>query len=501
MKKIKQIFITLILALPFLMMFSGCKKFLDRQPLGATLNDLNQGGIEAEVFGMYSNLRNSMGFTSIPWLAVHDFRSEDSEKGSDPADGAEWVAPFDNYAYVKDLWATNTYWDDHYSLIADANSALQKADSLSLTSDPNTIKNIAEAKFLRAFAYFDLVRTFGEVPKIDFKIYQAADICKPKATVPQIYALIDADLQYAAAFLPTSWGSQYPGRISSGAARALHAKTYLYRQNWGMALGLAQQVITSGTYSLHSSYFGIFKDAGENSSESLFEIQAYVSPNGAINNGCIFATTQGVRASTASGWNLGWGWNTPTQSLIDAYEANDKRKPSSILFSGQSDDPTYGGYGRTLPNHVSAGGPLPRKFWNKKIYADPAYRASTGQSDNPNWINKRIIRYSDVLLIAAEASNETGGGATAIVWVNQVRARAGLPALTYSTAAQLRAVIKQERRVEFGVEGERFFDLVRWGDALSVLGGMGYTARCNYYPIPQNIIDRCGGVVVQNPLW
>lgn len=502
MRNSKRIFLSLVLALPLLAMFSGCKKFLDRKPLGATLDDLAQGGIEAEVFGMYSNLRNSAGFTSIPWLGVHDFRSDDSEKGSDPSDGAEWVAPFDNYAYVKDLWATNTYWDDHYSLIADANSALQKADSLNLTTDPSTLKNIAEAKFLRAFSYFDLVRTFGQVPKIDFKIYQASQLCKAKSTEAEIYALIDADLQYAAANLPSTWGSQYPGRLSSGAALSLHAKTYLYRQNWAQALALAQQVINSGVYSLNSSYYGIFKDAGENSGESIFEIQAYVSPNGAIDQGCIFATTQGVRASTASGWNLGWGWNTPTQNLVDAYEAGDVRKGSTILFSGQSDDPTTGGYGRVLPNYVlDPGGFLPRKFWNKKIYADPAKRAATGHSDNPNWINKRIIRFSDVMLIAAEASNELGQGATGIAWLNAVRTRAGLGDRTYTTQAQMRTHIKQERRVEFGVEGERFFDLVRWNDALTVLGPLGYTARCNYYPIPQPVIDRCGGAVVQNPLW
>ncbi len=491
----------IMVALPLLVLLSGCSKFLDRKPLGATLEDLNQGGIEAEVFGLYSDLRGSAGFTTIPWLAIHDFRSDDSEKGSDPADGAEWVAPFDNYAYVKDLWATNTYWDDHYTLIAEANAAIQKADSLNLNAEANTLKNLGEAKFLRAYAYFDMVRTFGEVPKIESKVYKSADLCKPKSSVSQIYALIDADLQFAEGVLPTTWGTQYPGRLSKAAALALHAKTQLFRQNWGAAYGLAQQVISLGTYSLSSSYAGQFKDAGENGSESIFEIQAYVSPNGAIDKGCAFATTQGVRGSTASGWNLGWGWNTPTQNLVDAYEANDSRKPSTILFSGQSDDPAYGGYGRVLPAHVSAGGPLPRKYWNKKIYADPAYRASTGHDGNPNWINKRIIRYADVLLMAVEAANELNNGAANIGLLNQVRSRAGVPARTYTTQAQLRDDIKKERRVEFGVEGERFFDLVRWGDAVSVLSGAGYTNRCRYYPIPQPVIDRCGGVLIQNPEW
>lgn len=502
MRKFKSTFFALLLSLPLFMMLSGCEKFLDRKPLTATLGDLNQGGIEAEIFGIYSNLRNSAGFTSIPWLAVHDFRSEDSEKGSDAADGAEWVAPFDNYQYVKDLWATNTYWDDHMTLITLCNSAIHKADSLGLT-DASTMLNVAEARFLRAYAYFDMVRTFGEVPIHSGKIYQSSDLCKPKNTVAEVYAFIDADLQFAAATLPASWGSQYPGRLSTGAAQALHAKTYLYRQNWAQALAICQQIIASNTYSLNSSYYGIFKDAGENSGESIFEIQAYVSPNGSIDQGCIFATTQGVRAATATGWNLGWGWNTPTDALANAFESGDSRKGSTILFSGQSDDPSTGGYGRVLPNSIfdPVPGPLPRKYWNKKIYADPAYRASTGFSDNPRWINKRIIRYADVLLMAAEASNELGQGATGISWLNQVRTRAGLSGRTYTTQAQMRADVKHERRVEFGVEGERFFDLVRWGDALSALGSLGYTNRCRYYPIPQPVIDRCGGTIIQNPEW
>ncbi len=501
MRNIKPTFFATLLALP-LFFLSGCSKFLERDPLTSTLGDLNQGGIEAEIFGIYSNLRNSAGFTTIPWIGIHDFRSDDSEKGSDAADGAEWVAPLDNFQYVKDFWATNTYWDDHMTLITLANAAIHKADSLVLT-DPNTLKNIAEARFLRAFAYFDLVRTFGEVPVHTGKIYKSADLCKAKSPVPQVYAFIDADLQFAAANLPTTWGSKYPGRLTSGAALTLHAKTYLYRQNWSAALGLCQQVIGANNYSLNSSYFGIFKDAGENGSESIFEIQAYVSPNGSIDQGCGYATCQGVRAATSTGWNLGWGWNTPTDNLVNAFEAGDVRKGSTILFSGQSDDPTTGGYGRVLPNYILAPvpGPLPRKHWNKKIYADPAYRASTGYSDNPRWINKRILRYADVLLMAAEARNETGAGATAMPWVNAVRRRAGLTDLTYTTQAQLRADIKKERRVEFGVEGERFFDLVRWGDAVSVLGPLGYTHRCRYYPIPQPVIDRCPGTITQNPEW
>jgi hypothetical protein len=370
--------------------------------------------------------------------------------------------------------------------------------------------NQAEAKFFRAYMYFDLVRVYGEVPKINFRVYEASQANIEKSPVTAIYQLIDEDLTFAAMYLPTSWvigtDNKYPGRLTSGAAKSLHAKAHLTRKNWAQALSLSQQVINSGQYALLSPYWKIFKDEGENSSESIFEIQSYVSPNGVINNGSIYATTQGVRASTASGWNLGWGWNTPTDALVNSYEAGDPRKDATILFSGKSDDPANGGYGRVLPNSIfdNPAGPLPRKYWNKKIYADPAYRASTGFSDNPAWINQRLIRYADVVLMAAEAANELNSGTLAETYLEMVRARARgtasvLPKVVFANQAQMRDAIKKERRAELAMEGHRFFDLVRWGDAEAVLGPLGYQTRNRYYPIPQQAIDKSGGKLKQNP--
>lgn len=487
----------LVLAIPALFMVSGCKKFLDRKPLTATLDDLKQGGIEGQVFGIYSAIKDydiGQVFGGIPWQGMHNFRSDDSQKGSEPSDGAEWVAPFDNFNYVKDLWASNFYWEAHYRLIHLCNTALQTADSLNLSGVESDV-NIAEARFFRAFSYFDMVRTFGEVPKIDFRIYSSAQANIAKSPTTAIYALIDADLEYAAVNLPAEWGSKYPGRLTSGAAKALLAKTHLFRGNWAQALSLCQQVIASTKYSLFSSYFGIFKDAGENCSESILEWQNYMGPNRTDDHGSWYATCQGVRASSASGWNLGWGWNTPTADFVNSFEAGDPRKGSSILFTGQSDDPATGGYGGVLP----AG--LVQPYWNKKVYADPAVRQSTGYLDGAYWINQRVIRYADVLLMAAECLNETGSGALAAPLVNQVRGRVGLGAIAFVDQAQMRTAIKKERRSELGLEGERFFDLVRWGDALSVLGPLGYVHRCRYYPIPQPEIDRSGGILIQNPEW
>lgn len=509
MNKLKNLSWVLLIAIPLMATLSGCEKFLDRKPLTATLDDLNQGGLEGQIYGLYGAIRNGdiagQGFGGIPWMAMNSFRADDAEKGSSPTDGADWEDIYDRFQYVKDAWSTTTYWDQHYVLINQANTALQTADSLGL-NDPASLANIAEAKFFRAFAYFDLVRAYGEVPKIDFRIYNPADGRKPKASVTEIYALIDADLTAAENGLPMNWNNasgqnKFPGRLTSYAAKALHAKTLLYRQNWAGALGLSQQVINSGAYSLEPSYATIFTNDGENGPESIWEIQAYIGANGADNYFSWYGICQGVRG--AGDWDLGWGWNTPTQTLVDAYETNDPRKDASILFSGQSD-----GRGKILPAYDPTGAAgIPRKFWNKKVYPDQSQQQLTG-SRQAGWTNQRELRLADVILMAAEAANELGGAANeqlAVDYLELIRARARggnnaiLPKVLFSSKAQMRTAIQQERRIELAMEGERFFDLVRWNLAITVLGPSGYQNKHRYYPIPQSAIDFGQGILIQNP--
>lgn len=506
MNKIKHGSWGVLLLAPLFILLSGCSDFLDRKPLTATLEDLNQGGLEGQIYGLYGAIRNGdiagQGFGGIPWLAMHSFRSDETIKGSSADDGADWGVIFDEFKYVKDHWSSNTYYEQHYVLINLANTAIFTADSLNLT-DPASLTNVAEAKFFRAFAYFDLVRTYGQVRKVDFPVYNASQVNSlAKSPEADIFALIDADLEEAKAGLPLTWGSKFPGRLTTGAAKTLHAKTYLWRQQWSMALSLCQQVINSGQYSLESNYSNIFKDAGENGPESIFEIQADIGPGGTNSYYIWHNTAQGVRGSDAQGWNLGWGWNAPTEAQVNSYEPGDPRRAQSILFSGQSDDPANGGYGRTLPAD------LPRKYWNKKAYADPARQQQTGDLHGAGWLNQRVYRYADVLLMAAEAANEIGGAeneqlAEDYLELVRARARAGnnavLPKVEFVSQAQMRTAIQRERRSELAMEGERFFDLVRWGLAPTVLGPSGYQNRNRYYPLPQPVIDQSQGALVQNP--
>jgi hypothetical protein len=517
MKKYRGLIWGMILVIPIISIF-GCKKFLDRKPLTATLNDLNQGALEAKSFGLYSTLRDYVGFSSLPWIDFHSIRDDDAQKGSSTTDGAEINTEFETFQYTKDDWATNTYWSDHYFMINLANEMLFLADSLKVT-DQASLRNIGEACFFRAYSYFELVKAYGEVPLINYYYTNAAQGIKPKATVPELYALIDSDLNVASQYLPLNWEvagtNLYPGRLTTGAAKTLWAQTYLFRQNWSQVIGLCNDVINSGQYSLTPNFVDIWKDglngAGKNGPESIFEMQALVGANGSNYHGTTWGTSQNVRQGGATNdWNLGWGWNTPTDNLQGAWDNSDPRKAATILYSGQSDGgPATGGYGATLPPY-NPGTALDQKYWNKKLYSDPQMRAYTGEvgpSGGADWINHRILRYADVLLMLAEASNETGDGPTAEAMLEQVRARARggnnavLPHIAFTSQSQMRTAIKNERRWEFAIEGYRFYDLVRWGDALGALGSLGYQNKARYYPIPQQVINLSGGVLVQNPEW
>ncbi|MBS1662168.1 MAG: RagB/SusD family nutrient uptake outer membrane protein [Bacteroidetes bacterium] len=515
--RIKYLFGILLVAAPILAI-TGCKKFLDRKPLTATLDDISGGVLEVQSLGLYNTLRTYAGFSSLPWIDFNSIRDDDAQKGSSSTDGAEINTEFETFQYTKDDWATNTFWNDHYYMINLANKELHYADSLKL-KDANSLRNIGEACFFRAYSYFELVKAYGDIPLVNFYYTNAKDGVKPKSPAATIYALIDSDLNVAAQNLPQDWVengvNKYPGRVTKGSANTLWAQTYLMRSNWSRVIALTRQVMTSSEYSLTPNFYDIWKDglngAGKNGPESIFEMQCNLGPNGTNQNGTAWGTSQNVRQGGASlDWNLGWGWNTPTDKLVADWDNSDPRKSMTVLFSGQSDGgPTAGGYGAILPPY-GPGTSLDQKYWNKKVYSDPAMRQYTGQiksAGGADWINHRILRYADVLLMLAEASNETGDGATAENMLMQIRTRARgsadsttvLPHIAYTTQAQMRTAIKNERRWEFAMEGYRFYDLVRWGDAVSVLGSLGYQTRNALYPIPQQAIDLSGGVLVQNP--
>ena len=495
MRKIKSISWNILFTVSVFILFSGCQRFLDRKPLSATLNDLPGGGLEGQVLGLYDALRTSGhggdGFNSLPFMCLHEIRSDDAIYAVDP--GAASYKPWlDQFQYDKTAWFNGLYWSDHYGVIGKANTALQFADSLQNTDSASTVF-IAEAKFVRAYCYFDLVRTYGQVPLLTKRVYNSEEANIPKSAEADVYAQIDADLAYAVSHLPLSWkGTAYVGRLTSGAAKTLQTKTFLFRHNYTAALTTSEDIIKSGAYALNPNYSANFNYSTANGPESIFEYQAYGSPGGSVRYDCEWAEPQQVRGS--GDWNLGWGWNIPDKPLVNAFEPNDPRLDATILFAGKGD-----GYGNTVPDTPT----VASIYWNKKVYTDPVLRTTLGDNGS-HFLNHLIYRYADVLLMAAEAANETGDGPAAATLLEQIRARArglttALPPIAYADQVQMRAAIQHERRVELGMESERFYDLVRWNLATTVLGPAGYTDKNKYYPLPQDVVTQSHGVLIQNP--
>ncbi|TKC04431.1 RagB/SusD family nutrient uptake outer membrane protein [Pedobacter frigoris] len=503
--KTSKNFCIAILAMAAIGILGGCKKdFLDRKPQGAYTSDTypypkGSGPFDGEIFAAYDILR-SYDCSGSGFIAATGIRSDDADKGSTPTDGPTSLE-MDNFTITPSNVLVNDLWRGYFNVIGKCNIVL---DKVTKDQDPGTpaeskVYAEAEAKFLRGYSYFMLVRLFGRVPLID-KLYDdpVAQSNVKQSEPAAIYTLIESDLQFAGASLPPSWdASKFPGRATKGSANGILAKVYLTRQNWGMAMSTANLVMTSGNYDLLIPYDDIFKETGENSKESVFELQATASLTEKRANGSQFASIQAVRGTGI--WNLGWGFNIPNTRLEAAYETpNDPRKARTFLYAGGTSV-----FGEAVPAS------LPNTRYNHKIHSNPATRNAI--LDNFSyWMNIRILRYADVVLMYAEAANELGGTANttaALKALNDVRKRARgsnagiLPDITTTDQTQLRSAIRQERRIELAMEHDRFFDLVRWGtasEAFQQAGKAFVPGKHELLPIPAAQIEISKNVLTQN---
>jgi hypothetical protein len=502
---IRNLFVGLTAAL-LVSINSGCKDFLDTQRQGEyTADDYpypkGSGPYDTNLFAAYNALR-AYNFVSDGFMVATSIRSDDADKGSDPADGGADVIQMDNFPVLTN-GRVNTLWMEYFTMINRCNAILEEiATNTEIVATPEQkLSAEAEAKFLRGYSYFFLVRAFGRVPKIDKVLEVTSNI--PQSSTQEIYAFIESDLQFAAANLPISWDRKFIGRSTRGAANGILAKVYLTQQKWAMAMSTANMLMTSGQYDLSTSYDKIFGEAGENSKESVFEIQGTASAAIPEANGIQYASMQGVRGKDE--WDLGWGWNTPSAALEAAYEPKDPRRTRTILYTSTAGTPGLTIYGETTPVG------LPNPKYNQKVLTNPSFR-SLYNNRRGYWMNVRILRYADVVLMYAEAANELGGvtnTTNALAALNSVRARARggdntiLLNVTTTDQSALRDAIRHERRIELAMEHDRFFDIVRWGISGAAMQAAGKTAfnpsRDNLLPIPQQQIDLSKGILTQNP--
>ncbi|UYQ91881.1 RagB/SusD family nutrient uptake outer membrane protein [Chitinophaga horti] len=483
-----------------LVLFAGCgDKFLNIAPQGAITEEEirnNPRAAQDLVNGVY-NIMWIGGFepdiNSLQFIVLTEIASDNADKGSTPTDYPA-AAEVDNFTLDARNGIVSNVWKGHYQGIARANQALEK---IPLSPLPAADKNalLGEVRFLRAHFYFNLVRLFGGVPKID-RVPAASEVnsdqFQTRASVDTIYQLIIDDLTFAANNLELK-GATDVGRATKGAAQGLLAKVYLYRRNWQMAFDMAQAVINSGLYDTLPNYANIWRVAGANSSESLFEVQTGTNAacNAAIN---IYSVSQGPRAGGKRGWtDLGFGFNNPTQSLVNAYEPGDRRLPATVINVAAGGTVLWDGF--RIPGRDS----VENDRYNYKAYHSRTQEPYCGVPDRmPK--NHRVLRYADVLLIYAEAANELSNMGEATAKLNMVRRRAGLPNFSGDQAA-MRLKIWDERRVELAMEFDRFFDIVRQGRAGQIMRAHGKAFQDNkheLFPIPQDQRDLSGNRLGQN---
>ncbi|GAB3974625.1 RagB/SusD family nutrient uptake outer membrane protein [Spirosoma terrae] len=474
-----------ILALATLLLGSCRQEFLDLSPISSPTAD--------NFYKTADDLRNAVngGYASLQADGVSGFSYVFGDIASDNtvpvASGSVTDQDeFDRF-YIR---TTNPYiagrWNDSYSAIARFNNIVDKVGGISM--DENLKKRyVAEAKFLRALVYFNLVRTFGDVPIVTKPITNPDEgytyTRNPQA---EVYTLIEKDLSEAEADLPATYTGIDLGRATKGAAKALLGKVLLTQKKYAPAAAKLKEVIDLNVYTILPNYGDVFRVANKNHKESVFDVQYKSGGAGEGNN---WPNSFAPQNSGNAVINFsGGGNNQPTDDLVRAYEAGDLRKDVSLATS-----------------YVSTSGQVVPGNFVKKYFDTPLI-------NNDNGNNIPIIRYADVLLMYAESLNEVSYQPTgeALTYLNQIRTRAGLKAKTAADIPDqqsFRLAMEQERRVEFAFECHRWYDLVRTGRAVTVINGKKdqirlvntLTENNLVFPIPQSQIDINKEKIKQNP--
>ncbi|MCI4671091.1 MAG: RagB/SusD family nutrient uptake outer membrane protein [Bacteroidia bacterium] len=474
----------------------SCEGFLDRQPLDQiSTESFYQTEEEANLaaLAIYSPMLD-VEWQGKGWM-ITEIPSDNTQAGGTDPD----FTPIDNFSVSADNLPVANYWAFHYRCVVLANVVIEKVGNMSI--EQATINRlIAEARFLRAFSYFDLVRIYGGVPLVLSAPEFGDDFLLPRATVAEVYEVIEEDLLFAQEHLPARWSGIDIGRASKGAAMALLAKVYLTRRDYLGSKTWSKAVMDMGIYQLMPNYSDNFELAtSDNNAEGIFQIQL---------TGCKNFGTGNAKQAFFAPWGEGitkdrdgWGSQIPTgpilsnpgTTIFEAFEEGDLRRDVSMMTSGvyyPTINPQDGGY--TYPAQGASA-----TLCNIKKYV-------VGSGSNICFMstpqNSHEIRYADVLLTFAESIMEIEGGVTknpeALTAYNEVRQRAGLEAVTEFN----REDILHERRVEFAFEGQRWFDLLRSGRAVEIMSlhGKNPSNEKLLFPIPSSEL-KINPNLEQNP--
>lgn len=488
-------------------MFS-CKKFVDYNPHDSyQVTALDYLQSESD----YRTMEVSV-YTPLQWLnqvvPIGDIASDNAVSGGESASDVLDLQQIDDYTVNAVNGTLTSIWQYAYEGVNRANYLTEYKNTNpagQTVSFAGKDAMYGEVYFLRAYYYFTLAKMFGDVPLFTDKRLDFASSGSLKRTPKAaVYLQMEADLNAAIAVLPTVQIQQ--GRITKYAAQALLGKIFLYQNKYDSAATVLQGIINANAFSLVSNYASIFLSSGENGPESVFEIQytntsPYYQWSNVLQGQGNYAVQQcGVRNLKASSslmpYAPGWSTNLPTQNLANAYNTGDQRKDATCLNMDAyiAANPSWGITYEVAP-YKNTG------LYNQKYL--PRIGETSGQPELNYTNNFRIIRYSDVLLMAAEALNKSAApnDTKAQQYLNTVRRRAfqvsDASHDVTATGASLYSAILNERRLELAMEGERFFDLVRTGQAATVLGPNFKTGKNELFPIPQQeiLVSR----LTQNP--
>ena len=428
-------------------------------------------------------------------VMLGEIASNNTLAGGESAIDVPGIQEIDDMTHTPVNANLRDVWNWMYAGVNRANFLLEFKDK---TDFPKRNEVIAQATFLRAYYYFELVKFFGDIPlAVDKRLLFGDQNTIDLSPASDVYAQIEIDLIFAANNLPLT--QVEIGRVTKGAAQALLGKVYIYQDKFDEAAVVLDQVIASGSYSLIDDYASSFENTNENNAESVFEIQ-YSDIEGAgfgclqCSEGNVAVGFNGIRNFNGPLFESGFSFNVPTQETYDAFTDDDIRRDVAILnivaFAEANQDFNNGSGVSYTEGFEHTG------FYNRK-YIPRIGDSNIGDQNLTNPNNYRAIRYADVLLLAAEAHNRgTGPDATALNYLNQVRLRAGLEPES-STGATLTDAIYNERRLELVGEGHQFFDLVRTQRAAQEING--FTAGKNeLFPIPAIEIALAGNRWTQN---
>ena len=476
---------------------AGCSTFLDQPVLGqyeAGQFFTSDTNAQLAVNAAYVPLSFRDAASNLLWV-LGDVASDDAVKGSNPGDQADFES-IDNFNITPLNAAVEAQWKRDYDGIFRCNVVTDGLPETNTAVSPDVRKQaVGQARFLRAYYYFQLTTIYGAVP-LRLKVETPEELQSPARAPADIYAQVELDCQAAADALPTAWPAADAGRATKGAALALLSKTYLYEKKWALAAKTAQAVRTLNVYELLPVFADNFRQATKNNKEAIFSVQhtSGLSPGQGNNLNQWFAPRP----------QNGYGFFFPTQSLVNNFEQ------SAAGVADPRLDYTVGRKG-----HSFFGVPFDTSWtttgYISKKHLQPLSEIPSTIKGDGN-LNFQAIRYAEVLLIEAEASNEAGDPAATLAALNQVRKRAResylndptlpgtgtvpaglLPDITTNDQSTLRDLIRRERRSEMATEFQRFFDLGRYGEAyarqaLADQPNFNY-ARNRYFPIPQSERD------------